>query len=266
MSRVKCFVVGASRSGTTLLSVLLDRHSLLAMPPETAFYRDLARHFEAADRVRAFELLTGWHRLPELELNADAVIAKCTGEFGARQVLDSILTLYAAAQGKRFCGEKTPGHFRSIDAVLADFPDAHILFMMRDGRDMALSLMCMPFWKADLAAAAGQWRLAAAACRQAVDRYPGRVSTIFYEELAADPAAVLRRIMPNLDLSFEDGQLDTAIASKVVLERSRAWKGRALAAVDTSRIGHWRTAATAEEIAYLNAAMHDELEHFGYAA
>jgi hypothetical protein len=32
------FIVGCPRSGTTLLSVLLDRHSSVAVPPETFFF------------------------------------------------------------------------------------------------------------------------------------------------------------------------------------------------------------------------------------
>jgi len=264
VSSVKCFIVGASRSGTTLLSVLLDRHSLLAVPPETAFYRDLARHFEGVDRARALELLSTWHRLPELGLAADDIISACDADISARSILETALTLYTEARGKRFSGEKTPGHVRSIDRIITDFPDAHILFMMRDGRDMALSLVTMPFWKPDLAAAAGQWLSVAAAYRQAIDRHPGRISLIRYEQLAVYPERVLRSIMPSLGLAFEAGQLDHTIASDVVLPRSMAWKGRALTPIDTARIGHWRNSAKPAEAAYLTRMMHDELTHFGY--
>ena len=61
---VKCFVVGCPRSGTTLLSVMLDRHSQLAMTPETSFYIEIAPRLEDPRRPPLFELLAGWSRLP----------------------------------------------------------------------------------------------------------------------------------------------------------------------------------------------------------
>ncbi len=216
MSNVKCFVVGCSRSGTTLLSVLLDRHSKLAIPPETAFYRDLAAHFKGADRSRAIEILSNWHRLPEIGLDAEKIIDKSGEDLSPGGILGAILSLYAAARDKRYCGEKTPGHFRSLQAILEDFPDAKIMFLMRDGRDAALSLISMPFWTRDLAAAAEFWIHAAKTCRHFLDTYPDRVKLVSYETLATKPEETLTKIMHVLDLPFEPNQLNNDIASGVV--------------------------------------------------
>ena len=41
-SNGRFFIVGCPRSGTTLLSVALDRHSRLCVPPETGFYDEIA--------------------------------------------------------------------------------------------------------------------------------------------------------------------------------------------------------------------------------
>lgn len=250
---IKCFVVGCSRSGTTLLSVMLDRHSHLAMTPETAFYRDLAASFREGTRPRAIKLLSEWERLPELGLTVQAVIEACGGDFTARRVFGAILELYAQARGERHCGEKTPGHFRHVPEMLADFPDARVLFLMRDGRDVALSLATMPFWQHGLTAAANLWIEAAQTCHKLLDSGQDRLELIRYGDLAAHPQAVMHRIMSTLSLTTQPEQFDARIPSGVILPRSMAWKERALQTVDCSRIGYRQKAASDKTSRFLMA-------------
>jgi hypothetical protein len=148
---------------------------------------------------------------------------------------------------------------------MADFPAAKIFFLIRDGRDVALSMTELPWWSDDLAAAATLWRGAAEVARAAITRDPTRVTAVRYEDLVHSPAAVLTRLMDSIGLSFEPQQLDHDIASPVVLARSLPWKGRALKPIDPTRIGRWRAAARNEDANYLNDALAAELTFFGYA-
>ncbi len=107
---VKCFVVGCPRSGTTLLSVMLDRHSQLAMTPETSFYFEIAPRLAEPERAPLHELLAGWSRLSELGLDPGDVVRRCAGRESAGDVLGAMLELYAQRRGKPHCGEKTPYH------------------------------------------------------------------------------------------------------------------------------------------------------------
>src|SRR5262249_38623646 len=159
----------------------------------------------------------------------------------------------------------TPGHWGKLDALMADFPAAKILFIIRDGRDVALSMTELPWWSDDLAAAAAQWRGAAGAARAAVGRDPPPGTAGRHQGLGGRPAALLARVMEFIGLAFEPRQLDAAVASPVVLARSLPWKGRALAPVDPTRIGRWRTATRKEDASYLNDALAAELAFFGYA-
>src|SRR5437773_1401541 len=52
------FIVGAPRSGTTLLRFMLDSHHLLAIPPETGFLMIGADALSAASREEFFRLVT----------------------------------------------------------------------------------------------------------------------------------------------------------------------------------------------------------------
>jgi Sulfotransferase family len=262
---VRCFVVGCPRSGTTLLSVMLDRHSQLAMTPETSFYVEIAPRLREPQHPPLYEILAGWSRLPELGLEPGAVASRCDGCEGPGVVFAAILELYAQRRGKPYCGEKTPGHWGKLDALMADFPTAKILFVIRDGRDVALSLMELPWWSDDVAAAAAQWRGAGEVAHAAIARDPARVAAVRYEDLVRGPAAVLPRLMDFIGLSFEPRQLDVGVASPVVLTRSLPWKGRALHPPDATRIGRWRTALREQDASYLNDALATELAFFGYA-
>ena len=59
MTDAPFFIVGSPRSGTTLLEQLVNRHSRLYIPPETAFFHLLSRHGQlvsetAGERIASF--------------------------------------------------------------------------------------------------------------------------------------------------------------------------------------------------------------------
>lgn len=258
------FVVGAARSGTTLLSVLLGRHSRLAITPETGFYRELAPWLRLAPLVGVEPLLRRWRRLPELGLTAGQVSARCGSTPRAGALLDAILDLYAEARRKPRCGEKTPLHLRYVPQILRDFPEARILCIYRDGRDAALSLHAMPWGPRRLETAAHAWLKAVGMMQEAATAYPAHFRAIRYESLLADPRAQLGAAMQFIGLELEQSQLGAG-PSGVVLERSKAWKGKALEPVDPLLAGYRQAAARADDLARLERLLGPTLRRLGYA-
>ncbi|MBV9494161.1 MAG: sulfotransferase [Acidobacteria bacterium] len=254
------FVVGSSRSGTTLLSVLLDRHPRLCVTPETAFYNDVAPKLWWRSERRLRRVLETWRRLPELGLDAESVVARVRGRrWRAGDVLRAILELYAEKRGKPTAGEKTPQHLAHLRRIFRDFPEAKALCMLRDGRDVALSIAAMP-WGVPLRAAAQQWREAVQQMETIARNEPDRFRIVRYEKLAADPEGELRAIMMFLGEQFDARQLDAGIPSGVVLARSMEWKGQALQPV----VAATRRGGTGEEGAMLEQLLAAELDRLGY--
>ena len=70
------FIVGSSRSGTTLLRMMLCSHSRLSIPPETWYLRPLLERFsidlalDAAEIESAVTIVTQHHRWPDQRLDA----------------------------------------------------------------------------------------------------------------------------------------------------------------------------------------------------
>src|SRR4029079_5303197 len=75
-----------------------------------------------------------------------------------RAALEAPYLAYAAQHGKPGWGDQTPVYIGHIDELRRGFPDARIGNLVRDGRDVALSLLRVPFGPANVWAAAHQWR------------------------------------------------------------------------------------------------------------
>ncbi len=263
-----CFIVGCPRSGTTLLSVLLDRHPDLSITPETAFYDEIAPHLPVTDPEALRRLLGGWRRLAELGLEPEAVIAALPDgvawPLDGAAVFGAVLEARRQVSGKPFVGEKTPQHLRHVPRILADFPAARVVCMMRDGRDVACSLRDMPWWGGGAVSGARLWLEAEQQCGDLEAAHPDRFMSVVYEDLVTAPGRVLSTVMVFLDLSFDPRQLSAETPSGVVLQRSLAWKGEALEPVRPVRRD--RLAATPpQEVAELVRLMGPTLRRRGYA-
>ncbi|SRR6266851_854642 len=264
-ARNECFfIVGYPRSGTTLLSVLLDRHSRLCVPPETAFFDEVAPLLTSSNDSELMEVLGKWRRLPELNLEPETVRQRLGKQsWNAADVFAAILDLYALGKAKARCGEKTPQHLLHVPTIRRLFPEAKIVCVMRDGRDAALSLSSMR-WGWSLAAAAELWRRYAQLTEEFISRHPNHFMVTRYEKLLHHPDLMLSRIMEFLGESFEPAQLSSDVPSQVVLPRSMEWKGKALEPIDIGYAGRRRLEARAEDLEFLERILADDLGRCGY--
>lgn len=241
-----------------MLSVLLDRHSRIAVTPETAFFDDIAPIAACANESVIVQALGAWSRLGELGLDVETVRAHVR-KWSAGNLLAAMLELYAANHGKARAGEKTPQHLFRAAMIRRMFPAAKIVCVLRDGRDVALSLNRMPWWKHGLRGAARTWQRSV----RAMQKHPELI-VVRHEELLRDPRGALTTLMHTLGETFEPQQLDVAIPSDAVLPRSREWKGQALHAPDAALADARRAEASAEELAYLTRTLARELHACGY--
>jgi hypothetical protein len=142
------FIVGCPRSGTTLLQRMVNAHPQIAITPETHW---IARYFERRIGLTP----EGWvtpgfvrkvlkHRLfPDLQIESDAVeqLAEGGQPIFYADFVRAIFDLYGDRQGKPLVGEKTPGYVRSITTLHALWPRARFVHILRDGRDVCLSIL-----------------------------------------------------------------------------------------------------------------------------
>jgi hypothetical protein len=168
-----------------------------------------------------------------------------------------------------------------VSELLGVLPEAHIVHIIRDGRDVALSLRASWFSPAqDMAALARVWAGQIRTTRQQVagrDRY----TEVRYEELLAEPADALRRICTAIDLDYDPAMLtyhraaatrlselrDAVLPDGVtVISRQRRMDnhGRTSMPPDPARAGRWRGEMSSAEQEEFAAEAGDLLSDLGY--
>ena len=141
------FIVGCPRSGTTMVQQALNRHSQVVIPPETKFFFSFFGHSRRR-QLRHIERLEADLRI-DLPRPAAAVRSAAEG----RAFYEDMARRYVERLGRRgvACfGEKTPEHTGHLPRIRQLFPEAKIVVLYRDGRDVAASLSRMPWMSSDL--------------------------------------------------------------------------------------------------------------------
>ena len=120
------FVVGVSRSGTTLLRLMLDAHHQLAIPPETHFIPELVEACQqrGAGPDEIVELLSAHRRWPDFRLDTDELRGRLAAldPFGPGPALREFYGLYAERAGKPRWGDKTPHYTRKMRLIEGVLP------------------------------------------------------------------------------------------------------------------------------------------------
>jgi hypothetical protein len=283
-------IIGSPRSGTTLLRFMLDAHPDLAIPPETGFLVPCAEQtvkgLVSLDEF--FQTVTGypseapgWH---DFQISHDSFRAtlRAIEPFTVADGIRAFYELYASRFGKSRWGDKTPlycMHVRSIEALL---PEAHFVHIIRDGRDVALSLR--PMWFApgrDIESLATEWRQCVTTGRQqgALCRHYMEVR---YDALVENSREVLAEICAFLDLEFDDRmlryheftperlrehqgrfRLDGSVV--VTHEQRLGQQHRTTQPPDRSRVSVWRREMPRDEQLRFDAIAGDLLRELGFA-
>jgi hypothetical protein len=252
-----------------LTAAILDRHSRIAVPPETHFFTQLCQEFRPAARAERQFMMNRFldrRRVRDLGLEAGELLERIQSvePTWANLFLEAI-KLYARGRGKEIAGEKTPDHWAVTPQLLTLFPDSRVVWVVRDGRDTMLSLMNVP-WRAhsNLALHALKWQRMMARMLDYERQFPERILRLKFEELVRNPQAETERVCRFIGVDFEAGQLDVSTATGVVPAWEMEWKGRVFDPPDRSRIGTGRREFSGKSLELLEAVMGPTLRQLGY--
>jgi Sulfotransferase family len=263
------FVLGVRRSGTTLLRVMLDCHSQLAVPDESYFVPQLADRHRGRIDIDAF--VDDLRRLPTLRewhLSVGAVRSRLRPDQPLGEAIAAVYETYAAARGKERWGDKTPMYMQHLPMLERLFPTALYVHLIRDGRDCALSFAQMPegivtrSWALprDAAGFACQWRAEVVAARQLGTRVGPRYLEVRYERLVAEPEETLRAVCAHIDLPFEPAMLDYAANVDVTRQPHQ----QSLRRPPTPGLRDWRADMDADDVRAFERVAGDLLAELGY--
>ena len=276
------FVVGAPRSGTTLLRLVLDANSQLTIPPETGFIPRLGGA-DGDAREAFFRVVTGARSWVDFHLSGEELREglRAIEPFDVSEGLRCFYRLYARRLNKPRWGDKTPNYSLHLQEVERYLPEAHFIHIIRDGRDVAVSTKGLWFAPGDdVAALALDWRRRVEEARRQ-GRACRRYMEVRYEELVTDLTAVLRRVCEFISLPYEPemesyylhahrrlGELrgrfkedgSPLITKEELLHLHRYTNSRP----EPSRIGRWKEVMSEHERAAFESVAGSALREMGY--
>ena len=234
------FIVGVPRSGTTLLRVILNKHPNIAICDETYFFYyvysrrrafgDLTRE---DNRRRLVEAYLGTWRISRLGLDRQELESRLLREgTDYRAFFSSLLGAYAESRSKPRPGEKTPQHAEHVEALFDWYPDATVIHVVRDPRDVVASLRSVPWGRSSAVANARLWVDLTGAAERAAGRR-GFIS-LRYEDLVTHPEDSLRSLCRTLGEPY----VPEVLSDPSQETPDRPWFGRAYEPqISRSRIG-----------------------------
>jgi len=273
------FIVGANRSGTTLLRLLLNAHSAVAIPDEinyfygfdwTVSYHDWRAPSLSTTAYRGFVdrfLAANAPNVPGLDCSPlrDEIL---NGPPDLRRPYMLLLEQWAALHGKPRWGEKTPGNIYHADLLIDMFPDALFVHVVRDPRGGVASMNRVSFFPDDAVLNALNRHKVMTHGRAFLRRsVPVQQRTeVRYEDLVSDPRGTLRQLCGFLDLSYEEEMLRFHFDAKHFMteEAASSFNAAATTPISRDRAERWRTALSSDEIAAVEALCANEMAEFGY--
>jgi hypothetical protein len=202
---VPIFILGLPRSGSTLLTQILSRHTDISGAGELPY---LSRE------VNAYLFGQTQHHYPQNMLNLSE-----TQLNEAAQIY--LHNLSAHAEGKMYVIDKLPANFQSIGLIYTLFPNAKVIHLQRYLPDVALSIYKNYFAEnepyfcsleefkqynqhyADLMA---HWRTL----------LPDFIYDLTYEQLIEDKETTLRAILDFCDIEWDQACLDETKVNKPI--------------------------------------------------
>ncbi len=260
-SQEPIFIVGCSRSGTSMLRDALRSHPRLAFPPESHFIPAMyRRHGNPRDRREAEALGRAlldlyWVRRWNLNLQP--------GDFSDvrtyRDAASLLFQEYARTQNKPRWGDKTPQYVMEIPTLLEIFPQARFIHIIRDGRDVALSWKRFHYGPVTSYFCARRWRERVEAGKVHGRTLPGsQYMEVRYEELTRDPGPVLETICAFLGESFHPAVLSLSRGT------GRGSTPLSKTATIQSNSGKWKTRMSRSDRELFEGVTADLLSELGY--
>ena len=251
----KLFVVGCPRSGTSWIRDILQLHPRVVSGFESHAYPSVYEALRDAD-PREHDAGQALLERVRREHDAGAVgLARYIGAAPLAQLLDAALARWRAeptwtwrdtagwlvhaifdryftlvgGRPRDLFVEKTPQHVRFAEEILRDFPEARIVHVLRDGRDVCVSMQIRAMgadWSpTDRRTQIELWRDSVERGLRILERHPERTFGLRYEDVKADPAGEIARLYDFAGLPHDPARIIRAARDSDFSRHARTGDG-----------------------------------------
>jgi hypothetical protein len=283
------FIVGMGRSGTTLLTNMLNSNAEVIASPENEFIIHSFREFEHKDFsdpavvdafIAMFErnfnrVISIWKPRAELRKDIAALDDKCFANVCKMVYLNYPLSEKDKTKVK-WVIDKNPFYSLHIDTLHRLFPDAKFIVIARDYRDNIISRKKYSDETVPLHKLAAHWNYFYEEIFHSLKKNNLPHHFIRYEDLASDPVNALKAVCRYLNIEYSDQMLQFQELSKKQKqhaaenvsreknEKIQRMHSNLEKAVNTERVNAFVNELDPSEIALLDYACADLAGRFGY--
>jgi hypothetical protein len=260
---------------------IVDAHPRIAITTEMHWISHYLNYFKNQNRLVTPELvseLTGHKRFAQFGIPRE----EFEGLLGSGEAipfpafLGRVFDLYGKINDKPLVGNKTPAYVRSMPAFHALWPEAKFVHIIRDGRDVCLSVLNWKkakrtagryaSWEEDPVSTTALWweRKVRKAREDGAALGPGLYHETLYEDLVDDPERECERLCGFLGVPYDDAMIRFAEGkTRTDLPNARKAPKKAWLPI-TSGLRNWRTEMPAKNVQRFEAAAGNLLEELGY--
>ena len=271
------FVVGAPRSGTTLLQYMLRSHPNISLPTgESHFfiplYRKAASFGDLSRKENIKKVLEEMYRRSQDFLDTDlhginfdiealSTVFHQENRNSINSIISGLFEKNATGEGKSRWGDKTPYYVLHMNTILEMYPEAQFIHLIRDGRDCALSLIDRKhnFRVYNTFFAAKYWEIYVEKGRE-IGKTLGEKTycEVRYEDLLENPTDTMKRVCHFLNEPYSDSIVNfkkSGQAGKTpLLQKS----------IQKTNHGKWRKKMSQRQIKTFEGAVASTLKDCGY--
>lgn len=259
MKKKMVFILGRGRSGSTLLSSMLDVHPGMSFAPEGQFVMNLYKKYKGAElsKKRRKEFLQDiWleKRMLDWSLDVEALSTRVMdlpekATFG--DLCTQVYLCHAMAKGKpnpAYLGDKNPLYALFGREMLNVFPEAKFIHLVRDYRSNIVSYKNVRFDLHNSAGLAYRWNVYNKSIDEVSREYPDKFILVRYEDIILDAEKELKRICDFLELPMYKEMLDYHKGRANQIAQKYSWHKKLAMPPDASNLNEWKKQLGGKEL------------------
>lgn len=266
-SHDKClFIIGATRSGTTLLQNLLTCHPQICVTYETRVAVALRHLFYPYDVDKVINALKIYREFQKIDFETLKKEALSIENLEFADLVALAFRKRAKLDNKTMWGDKTPNYVHYIPNLASMFPNSIFIHIIRDPRAVSHSLMSMPSGNNTPYHTAMQWRYAITIAREEFSRLPAsRRIELLFENLLKNPEKELKRICALLRMRFTTQMLkiETRKVQKLPSDSLKTIHPHYNKSIDKKACFKWRKLSR-KQIYHIESICWDQMIRIGY--
>jgi hypothetical protein len=251
-----------------LLRDLLRSHPGVTIAPESHFIPRFYRAYgDPSSDEEAWRIARSILKTPRVGLWQ--IAAQPSDFAGCRsfsQVTSRLFEIWARKEGRPRWGDKTPHYVGEIPLLIELFPDAQVIHIIRDGRDVALSWLRTQFEPRNLYTAARMWKEMVTKGRRDGAVLSGHCyMELRYETLLAEPEATMREVCEFLNEPWDPAVLSPSSIDAKFVPGNRAIAGAVLQGdIVRDNAGKWRAGMSLSQRSLFESVAGDLLRELDY--